>query len=60
MDTDVPVSKRPERDYSNARVYIAKPITIVRSMGYGVVDLMGGGWNTIVGGLMLFFFTNYG
>lgn len=60
MHTDVPASKRPERDYSNARVYIAKPITIVRSMGYGVVDLMGGGWNTIVGGLMLFFFTNYG
>ncbi|WP_345752128.1 MFS transporter [Microbacterium rhizophilus] len=49
-----------ERDYSTGRVYTAKPITIVRSMGYGVVDLMGGGWNTIVGGLMLFFFTTYG
>lgn len=60
MHTDATASKRSERDYSDARVYTAKPITIVRSMGYGVVDLMGGGWNTIVGGLMLFFFTNYG
>lgn len=60
MHTDGTASKRSERDYSGARVYTARPITIVRSMGYGVVDLMGGGWNTIVGGLMLFFFTNYG
>lgn len=60
MHTDATASKRSERDYSGARVYTARPITIVRSMGYGVVDLMGGGWNTIVGGLMLFFFTNYG
>lgn len=52
--------RKAERDHSTGRVYTAKPITIVRSMGYGVVDLMGGGWNTIVGGLVLFFFTTYG
>ncbi|MER7797536.1 MFS transporter [Microbacterium sp. NPDC096154] len=60
MHSSTATARKPERDYSKGRVYTAKPITIVRSMGYGVVDLMGGGWNTIVGGLMLFFFTTYG
>jgi len=55
------VSPRQEtQDYSGRRVYTAKPITLARSVGYGVVDLMGGGWNTIVSGLMLYFFTTYG
>lgn len=31
-----------------------------RSLGFGVLDLMGGGWNTIISGLMLYFFTTYG
>ena len=60
MNSQTSQKKANQQDYANGRVYTAKPITIVRSMGYGVVDLMGGGWNTIVGGLMLFFFTNYG
>ena len=60
MNSRTVTTPKAERDYSTGRVYTAKPITIVRSMGYGVVDLMGGGWNTIVGGLMLFFFTTYG
>ncbi|MBO3662763.1 MFS transporter [Microbacterium stercoris] len=60
MHSRTDASPKAERDYSTGRVFTAKPITIVRSMGYGVVDLMGGGWNTIVGGLMLFFFTTYG
>ena len=47
-------------DYSDRRVYQAKPITLRTSFGFGVLDLMGGGWNTVVGGLMLYFFTNYG
>lgn len=45
---------------STRRVYTAKPITLARSAGFGVLDLMGGGWNTIISGLMLYFFTTYG
>ena len=48
------------KDYSNRRVYQAHPITLRRSFGFGVLDLMGGGWNTIVGGIMLYFFVTYG
>ncbi|RZS59892.1 MFS transporter [Xylanimonas ulmi] len=47
-------------DTTRARVYTARPITLARSVGFGVLDFMGGGWNTIVGGLMLYFFTTYG
>lgn len=50
----------PTTDYSTRRVYQAKPITLARSLGFGVLDLMGGGWNTIISGLMLYFFTTYG
>ena len=50
-----PILEPPER-----RVYTPKPITLVRSIGFGVLDLMGGGWNTIISGLMLYFFTTYG
>lgn len=45
---------------SKLRVYTAKPITIGRGICFGLVDLMGGGWNTIISGLLLYFFTNYG
>lgn len=51
---------RQARQYSDRRVYQAKPITLGRSFGFGVLDLMGGGWNTIISGLMLYFFTTYG
>ncbi len=54
------MTRKPVRDYSNRRVYQAKPITTGRSLGFGVLDLMGGGWNTIISGLMLYFFTTYG
>lgn len=47
-------------DHSARRVYTAKPITLGRSVGFGVLDLMGGGWNTIISGLMLYFFVTYG
>ncbi len=47
-------------DHSQRRVYQARPITLARSVGFGVLDLMGGGWNTIISGLMLYFFTTYG
>ena len=50
----------PSTDKSTRRVYTARPITLARSVGFGVLDLMGGGWNTIISGLMLYFFTTYG
>lgn len=65
MQSDIAPEKGHETgqagvDYSTRRVYQPRSITIGRAMGYGVVDLMGGGWNTIVSGLMLYFFTTYG
>ncbi|MCI4658917.1 MFS transporter [Cryobacterium zhongshanensis] len=51
---------KPLIDKSTPRVYTARPITLARSIGFGVLDLMGGGWNTIISGLMLYFFTTYG
>jgi oligogalacturonide transporter len=47
-------------DLTTRRVYTPKPITLARAVGFGVLDLMGGGWNTIISGLMLYFFTTYG
>ncbi|WP_185934002.1 MFS transporter [Actinobaculum suis] len=55
--------KRLQREYDkykNLRVYTKKPVTMFRSVGFGTVDFMGGGWNTIISGLLLFFFSNYG
>ena len=49
-----------QHDPSTRRVYTAKPITLARSLGFGVLDLMGGGWNTIISGLLLYFFITYG
>ena len=46
--------------YKDLRVYTKKPVTMFRSIGFGTVDFMGGGWNTIISGLLLFFFSNYG
>ncbi|MDR0846254.1 MAG: MFS transporter [Lactobacillales bacterium] len=36
-------------------VYEAKPITVARGVGYGMMDLMGGGWNNIVSGVIFTF-----
>lgn len=47
-------------DHSHRRVYTPKPITLGRAVGFGVLDLMGGGWNTIISGLLLYFFVTYG
>jgi oligogalacturonide transporter len=36
-------------------IYQSKPITIGRGIGYGMIDLMGGGWNSIVSGVIFTF-----
>ena len=36
-----------------------KKITIARGVGYGLVDLMGGGAFTIIGAFLLFFYTTF-
>lgn len=41
-------------------VYTAKPITIKRGIGYGLTDLMGGGWNNIVSGVIFAFVLSQG
>jgi oligogalacturonide transporter len=38
--------------YADRWVYKAKKITVARGVGYGLTDLMGGGWNTIVSGVI--------
>ena len=37
----------------------AKKITIARGVGYGLVDIMGGGAFTIIGAFLLFFYTTF-
>ncbi len=37
-----------------------KKITLPRSIGYGITDIMGGGAFTVIGVYLLFFFTTYG
>ena len=41
-------------------VYTPKPITIKRGIGYGLTDLMGGGWNNIVSGVIFAFVLSQG
>lgn len=36
-----------------------KKITLPRCIGYGLVDIMGGGAFTIIGAFLLFFYTTY-
>ena len=48
------------KKYSEGRVYRSRKITMGTSLGFGVLDLMGGGWNTIISGLMFYFFLTYG
>jgi oligogalacturonide transporter len=44
----------------NNWVYTPKPITIKRGIGYGLTDLMGGGWNNIVSGVIFAFVLSQG
>jgi oligogalacturonide transporter len=41
-------------------VFTPKPITIKRGVGYGLTDLMGGGWNNIVSGVIFTFLMSQG
>ncbi|PGC29333.1 MFS transporter [Bacillus pseudomycoides] len=41
-------------------VYTKKPITVWRGIGYGLTDLMGGGWNNIVSGVIFAFVLSQG
>ncbi|WP_077302587.1 MFS transporter [Virgibacillus pantothenticus] len=41
-------------------VYQKKPITVWRGIGYGLTDLMGGGWNNIVSGVIFAFVLSQG
>lgn len=41
-------------------VYQPKPINIKRGVGYGLTDLMGGGWNNIVSGVIFAFVLGQG
>lgn len=44
----------------NNWVYQAKPINIRRGIAYGLTDLMGGGWNNIVSGVIFAFVLSQG
>ncbi|MFD2211511.1 MFS transporter [Virgibacillus halophilus] len=44
----------------NNWVYRKKPITVARGVGYGLTDLMGGGWNNIVSGVIFAFVLSQG
>ncbi|MDR2799334.1 MAG: MFS transporter [Bifidobacteriaceae bacterium] len=48
-------SKSNKRDYLNSRVYSPKKITWKTGVGFGMIDLMGGGWNNIVSGVIFTF-----
>ncbi|MGO3609388.1 MAG: MFS transporter, partial [Enterococcus sp.] len=41
-------------------VYQPKKITVGRGIGYGLTDLMGGGWNNIVSGVIFAFVLSQG
>ncbi|MDR2465287.1 MAG: MFS transporter [Streptococcaceae bacterium] len=41
-------------------VYQEKEITVARGIGYGLTDLMGGGWNNIVSGVIFAFVLSQG
>lgn len=41
-------------------VYTPKKITVKRGIGYGLTDLMGGGWNNIVSGVIFVFVMSQG
>ena len=41
-------------------VYQPKKITVTRGIGYGLTDLMGGGWNNIVSGVIFAFVLSQG
>lgn len=41
-------------------VYQPKDITVARGIGYGLTDLMGGGWNNIVSGVIFAFVLSQG
>jgi len=42
-----------------SNVYKPKKITVLRSIGFGVTDMMGGGAFTIIGAWLLFFYTTF-
>lgn len=44
----------------NNWVYKSKPITVARGIGFGLTDLMGGGWNNIVSGVIFAFVLSQG
>lgn len=46
-------------NYNNMRVYTKKPITMLRSLGYGMNDLNGSAWGTLVGSYLMLFLTTY-
>ncbi|MDR3116778.1 MAG: MFS transporter [Bifidobacteriaceae bacterium] len=50
------MSKKNENyKYLNSRVYKEKKITVKTGIGFGMTDLMGGGWNNIVSGVIFTF-----
>jgi oligogalacturonide transporter len=42
-------------NYLNSRVYKPRKIDVKRGVGFGMLDLMGGGWNNIVSGVIFTF-----
>ncbi|WP_295234440.1 MFS transporter [Veillonella sp.] len=46
--------------YEKNWVYQPKKITVARGIGYGLTDLMGGGWNNIVSGVIFAFVLSQG
>lgn len=48
------------KDYDRLRIYTAKPITMLRSLGFAMNDLNGGAWGTLTGSYLMFFMTTYG
>ncbi|MDR3152427.1 MAG: MFS transporter [Bifidobacteriaceae bacterium] len=44
--------KLDNSNYLNSRIYKKKKITVKTGIGFGMIDLMGGGWNNIVSGVI--------
>ncbi|MDR3128134.1 MAG: MFS transporter [Bifidobacteriaceae bacterium] len=42
-------------DYLGSRIYKPRKINVKRGIGFGMIDLMGGGWNSIVSGVIFTF-----
>ena len=46
-------------NYEKMRIYKKQPVTMLRSLGYGMNDLNGSAWGTLVGSYLMLFLTTY-